>query len=160
MPAGLPNPMPGQNVIRDDPALISRLSLNMTQQEGVDFRKQNVPSYSFPVLPKEDRIPKEHVFALETGTNPRVEQWIKDRLSVNGKAENRVADRREVQYIRPDEWQYIVEADQNAEIKDHDTGEICLYVIRDFVGDDDVLEYMNKVSKAHSELVIDVRVSA
>lgn len=66
-------------------------------------------------------FPKEDVFALETGTNPRVERYIKSRHSVNGQAAGRVAERREFQYIRPDEWQHTIEADQNAEIKDRDS---------------------------------------
>lgn len=157
-PPGLPDPMPGQNVIRDDPKLRRKIHLDEPQAYYNKLHK-TIPVHALPIRPENERVPKFDIFALEHGTHPRVDRYIKSRRALLGTAGGRKQEVRKSQYIRDEEWAHIVEPDQSACIVDADTGEIQAYVVRDFFEDQGIMDALNETSKGHCILAKDVRVS-
>jgi len=156
-PGGLPNPLPGTNVLVDDPKIRKRLHLDEPESFYKKWRK-TVPIYSLPARPVNERIPKHDFFALEEGTHPRVEEFIKIRKGLLGTAGGRKQEIREVVHMRNDQWAHIVEPDQSACIINSDTGDIEAYVIRNFFNDKGITTTFNETSKRHSFIAKDVRV--
>lgn len=156
-PPGLPRPMPGHHVIKDD----RRVRKNLHLDESEDFYKKfqkTVPVHALPTRPEKERVPQFDVFALEYGTHPRVEDWIKGRKNQLGTAGGRKQEVRKVVYIQDHEWAHIVERDQSACIVNAETGEIQAYVIRKFFNDKGIIKTFNDSSREHCIRAKDVRV--
>lgn len=156
-PSGLPNPMPGHRVLRDDPKIRKKLQLDESKQFYKNFQK-SIPVYSLPRRPENERTPIKDTFALEYGTHPRVEEYIKNRRGLLGTAGGRKQEIRKVLYVKDHEWAHIVEPDQSACIISPETGEIQAYVIRNCINDKGILKTFNDTSKEHCRLAKDVRV--
>lgn len=159
MPSGLPDPMPGRNVIVNDPALIKSLRLDISPEKATKFRRENVPIYRLKTLPVGKRVSKHNIFAIETDTDPRVEKWIKERSSTKGTKKGRTQDVNEVQYVSKSDFQHIVEPDQNAETRDSGTDNLKLVVNRKTLSDEETLRCGNEFCRDHSGLTRDMRVS-
>lgn len=156
-PPGLPQPMPGSDVLTDDHQLRKTLQLDEPDSFYEQLR-QTIPVVTLPTRPENERVPQHDVFAFEHGTHPRVEEFIKTRDARLGTAGNRKQEVRNVTYIKEDQWAHIVQPNESACIVSAETGEIQAYVVRDFFKDPGVMKTLNDTSKIHCRLAKDARV--
>ena len=149
----MPDPMPGTNPIPDDPKLCSDLCLEWTTQQSEDFIS-GLPTSSFGPLDNASLVPPSNTWALEEGTSPLVETYLKTKIPGDNRTNEYPA-----YYVPNTSWRKVVAPEESIVLKDSSTGEIFGVVIRDFVPVQSVVNRMDKASEAHVNLVLTVRVS-
>jgi len=120
-------------------------------------------------VPKAERFPPPKTYALEEGTHPRTESFLKKRPESQGSKAGkertdgkrpRKMDFRQCVYIKDEDWKKTVMPDENLLLVNEINNKLVveLVVIRHLVKNRSVLEYMDKASKANCEYTRNVRV--
>ena len=154
-PSGLPDPLPGVNPKRDDPDLLNRLGLTWTEDMAQDFR-QSIPTYHAKARPTRDQYPANGEWLVET---PRAKARLERYTEIVSRADARSKKPTGILMLDPPRFNKIVEPHESIQVCDPVTGEVQLVVIRDFVGDLDVLAEMDAAAEHHIEIGRDIRVS-
>ena len=152
-PEGLPEPLPGNNAILDDPNLCRALSLNWSEDEAEEFRS-SIPEYEFLRLSKQDFIPPKDFWAPESES---AATHLETRL--NGKKADKRVPAKSVRRSDKIDWRMVVGEDTSCIIVDTKSKDVVGAVIRNLVGDKAVLSWLDSVAAKQVEWGRDVRVS-
>ena len=154
-PPGLPNPLPGTNPRVNDPDLLQRLSLSWTEAEAQAFQR-SIPTYHSNIRQGRNLYPAVEEWLVES---ERAKARLKRYYEIVSIADHRRKKYETMVILDPTRFNRVIEADENLQVRDARTGRLELVVLRDFVGDLDVLAEMDAAVKEQVDIAYDVRVS-
>ena len=150
-PAGLPDPLPGTNPPRNDPALLYSLGLSWSEEQ-VRSSQSSIPVYVYKELA--NPYPPERRWIVESAeAAEQLQDWF-DITPRNDKRQERLG----ITLLDPNQLQRVVSEGESATLIDRRTGRPFGAVIRKFVENEAVLPDMDSFAATQVEIARSIRV--
>lgn len=150
-PSSLPDPLPGTNPLRNDPELLRSLGLSWWEEQVRDFQR-SIPVYVYKALA--NPYPPERCWIAESR---EAAEQLQDYFNSTPRNDRR-QERLPIILLDPSELQRVVGQGETVTFLDRRTKKPAGAIIRNFMGNKDILRDMDSFAGTQVQIGRDIRV--